>query len=358
MSRKKIGLILPGAIWFAPFLRIYTKILDSLDVDYSVVSWTRDGVDKPEGFQYRIQPKNGHGSASFKEYWKYIKFVKNTILKEKYDKLIVFCPQTACLLSSFLLLRYRGRYMIDYRDLSIEQKFGFKQLYAFMLKRSALNVISSPGFKRCLPNLDYEISHNFDEEIVRKNLNQNNTKDSFNIIENNIDVLTIGGIRDFSSNSQVIKNLSNKENITLRFVGRGNASEKLEEYAKEIKASNISFKGYYEKAEEQGIIKSSTFLNIFYPRIITHDTALSNRFYNSLLYKKPMIVTKNTMQGDYAEKYGVGIAVENCENLSLELKNFLKKNFSVYSRNCNLLLREFLAEQEKFKESFKKFILS
>ena len=357
MAAKKIGLILPGAIWFAPFVRNYTRILDTMDVDYSIISWSRDGEDKPEGFQYKEKPKGGNGSATIKEYRGYVNFVKETVHREKYDKLIVFCSQSVCLLADLLLFHYRGKFMIDYRDLSIEQRFGYKQLYSFMLKRSALNVISSPGFKRCLPNLNYIISHNFDETAVRHVLSSENNEHDFNI-KNGIEVLTIGGIRDYSSNVQVIDGLANKENVTLRFIGRGASAAKLEEYSRNNDVKNVTFKGYYEKQEEPNIVKSSSFLNIFYPRIITHDTALSNRFYNSLLYKRPMIVTKNTTQGEYAEKYGIGIAVDNCNNLVQEMQHFLTCNYDDYAKRCDNLLRDFLKEQEIFVSSVRKFILS
>jgi hypothetical protein len=66
-------------------------------------------------------------------------------------------------------------------------------------------------------------------------------------------------------------------------------------------------------------------MNIFYPRVITHDTALSNRFYNSLIHRKPMIVTKGTIQGDYAERFNVGVAIEDCNNLVENLRNFIKQ---------------------------------
>ncbi len=97
-------------------------------------------------------------------------------------------------------------------------------------------------------------------------------------------------------------------------------------------------------------------MNIFYPRVITHDTALSNRFYNSLIYKKPMIVTKGTTQGDYAEMYQVGVVVENCNNLTEDLKTFLEKDYNDYTKRCNDLLMLFLNDQHKFVNVVKNFV--
>lgn len=346
-KKKNIALILPGSIWYSPYVRIYTRILDKTNTDYSIISWNREGDDKPEGFQYNVPCRNGHDSAGLTSYLGYIRFIKKTIRKEGFDRIIVFDSQLTCLLSKFLLRYYKGRYMIDYRDLSIEQKFGFKQLFSLMLKYSCANVISSPGFKKCLPGGRYYLSHNFDENVVRETLDSNETESGFNI-EGGIDVLTIGGIRDYSSNIEVVKALANQEGFSARFVGKGDVSILLEGYCKQNNVKNVSFKGFYQKPEEAGYVRSCTFMNIFYPRIVTHDTALSNRFYNSLIYRKPMIVTKNTCQGDYAEKYHVGVAIDECSNLTEKLRWLLRQDYVEYCKQCDILLRGFMEDQERF----------
>lgn len=352
----KVALILPGSLWYAPYVRIYTRILDGQNIDYSIISWNREGDDKPEGFQYNVRCEAGHGSAGFRQYMGYIKFIKSIIKNQCFDRIIVFGPQMTCLLSTFLLRCFRGRYMIDYRDLSIEQKPGFRQLFAIMLKYSCANVISSPGFKRCLPKFKYYLSHNFDEGAVKEALNTKSQETNFNL-ENGVDVLTIGAIRDYSSNIEVTKAIANKKDFSLRFVGRGHGTvELLQAYCNDVKASNVTFIGGYDKPEEAGYVRSCTFMNIFYPRVITHDTALSNRFYNSLIYHKPMIVTKDTIQGDYAEKYDVGVAVKNCDTLTDELCDFIKKDYLAYSRRCDDLLKEFMNDQHEFVEAIKKFV--
>lgn len=350
----KIALVLPGSIWYAPYVRIYTKILDELHADYSIISWNREGDDKPEGFQYDVPCAKGHGSAGWKAYKGYIKFIKKTIKEQGFDRIIVFGPQMTCMLSVYLLLHFRGRYMIDYRDLSIEQKAGFKQLFALMLKFSQANVISSPGFKRCLPKRNYYLSHNFDINAVKTAIEEK-VVGSFDTGKE-IEVLTIGAIRDYSSNIEVVKALGNKEGVKVQFVGKGGAAIKIEDYCKKEGIENVSFTGFYEKHEEAGYVKNTTFMNIFYPRIITHDTALSNRFYNSLIYRKPMIVTKDTTQGDYAERYGVGLALETTGGLADKLKEFLKQDYAAYCECCNSLLCDFINDYNEFYNAVKRFI--
>lgn len=352
----KVALVLAGSIWYAPYVRNYKCIFDNEHVDYSIISWNREGDDKPEGFQYNVHCENGHGSAGLSAYRGYLKFIKRTIREQGFDRIIVFGPQMTCLLSTFLLKNYRHQYIIDYRDLSIEQKPVFKQLFSIMLRYSYANVISSPGFKRCLPKRDYFLSHNFDVRAVREILEKRNDCSSFNA-DNGIDILTIGAIRDYSSNIEVTKAIANQEGFSLRFVGRGQGTvERLQEYCDSVNATNVSFVGAYDKPEEAGYVKSCTFMNIFYPRIITHDTALSNRFYNSLIYRKPMIVTKDTIQGDYAEKYNVGVAIKDCTNLTEELQAFLHQDYQEYSERCDELLKQFLEDQKTFESAVKRFV--
>lgn len=351
----KVALILPGSIWYAPYVRIYTRLLDSAGANYSIISWNREGDDHPEGFQYNVKCEKGHSSAGFSAYKGYVAFIKKTVREQNFNRIIVFGPQMTCLLSSFLLRHYRGRYMIDYRDLSIEQKFGFKQLFALMLKFSRVNVISSPGFKRCLPRRHYYLSHNFDVNAVRQAL-ENVDNQGFST-DNGIEVLTIGAIRDLSSNMEVVKAAANKERVLLNFVGKGGAADKIKEYCKEEGINNVSFTGFYQKHEEAGYVQKATYLNIFYPRVITHDTALSNRFYNSLIYKKPMIVTKNTTQGDFVEQNRLGVALETCDNLVNELSSFISnEDYEAYSQRCNSLLKSFMADQDAFEDAVRSFV--
>jgi hypothetical protein len=288
-------------------------------------------------------------------YFKFTNFVKKTLKAKRYDRLIVFSPLTAILLVPLLEKEYKRKYILDYRDLSVEQKFCFKRLFLKALQNSFANVISSPGFKKYLPSgFNYILSHNFNIDVVKKALETNSEIDTNPPI---IDILTIGGIRDYESNSQVIESLANKAGFTVRFVGKGPSAESLEFYAKSLNASNISFEGFYPKEKEKEYVEKATFLNIFYPRKASHDTALSNRFYNSLIYKKPMITTADTIQGDYAAKFKVGIALSDCKNLPTELKSFLSNVDShQYQKLCNALLSEFVLDYEKWESVVMSFI--
>lgn len=350
----KIGIITPANLWNCPYVDIYRRILDKEQVSYDIITWCRDGKDEDGCIQYKSRRPLNNLFRKFVSYLYFASFLKKTIRINKYEKLIVFTPQTGILISSFLKKNYKGKYIFDYRDLSIEQKWYFKRSFLSLLDNSAANVISSPGFKRCLPPCKYILSHNFDVNAVKQAIGSRDEAKFGS--EDNIDVLTIGGIRDYSSNVQVIDALSNNSRFTIRFVGKGGAAKLLEEHCKQNQIKNVGFVGFYRKFQEAAYIKTSTFLNIFYPRIISHDTALSNRFYNSLIYRKPMIVTKNSCQGYYAEKFNVGIAIQDCSNLEKELLSFMKQDYNAYAERCDKLLEDFLKDHDIFEMTIKLFI--
>lgn len=351
----KIGIITPANLWNCPYVDIYRRILDKEHIQYDIITWCRDGIDEEGCIQFKSQ-KIGNPIQKFLSYFAFASFLRKTIRANRYDKLIVFTPQTGIFISSFLEKYYKHKYIFDYRDLSIEQKWYFKRPFLRLLDNSVANVISSPGFKRCLPKRDYLLSHNFDINAVKNAIGKRD--DTQFGTEDIIDVLTIGGIRDYSSNVQVLDALANNARFNIRFVGKGGAAVLLEEHSKQHQIKNVSFVGFYRKPEEAEYVRQSTFMNIFYPRIITHDTALSNRFYNSLIYRKPMIVTKDTCQGDYAEKYNVGVSLKDCSNIESELISFMRQDYDAYAERCDNLLEGFLKDHELFEETVMSFIHS
>lgn len=350
----KIALICGGNLWFLPFLNNYISILDDANIDYTVISWNRDGADPKIGIQYN--KKSDLTKSKISKLFDFIcfcSFVKGVLKKGEFDKLIVFNPQFALFINQTLKSKYKGRYIMDFRDLSIEQKPFLDNIFSSILDNSWANVISSPGFINCLKGKhDFIINHNFNCSKELMGDLDNMTKWT----SSPINVLTIGGIRDFESNSQIIKALSNRTDFELSFVGKGYAAKPLADFAKEIGCNNINFEGFYPKTMEKNYILQSTWMNIFYPRLKSHDTALSNRFYSSLIFKRPMIVTANTVQGDYVEKYNLGLAIDNTDNLDLKIKDWMNTNsFEEYCERAKSLLAKFLGDQKVFKDKILEF---
>lgn len=344
----KIAIVFASNLWFAPYIQNYTRLLDDWGVNYELIYWDRFKEEPESPNVFSCLPSKSK-LAKFKEYFQFANFVKRRIESVNFDKIIISGPQTALLLSSFLNIKYKGKYILDYRDLSIEQIPLLKWRYKRLLKNSYANVISSPGFAQYLPEgFSFIISHNFNITLVRTALSTSAQPYKSNPLR----ILTIGGIRDYSSNSEEILSLSNADNVILDFVGKGPAKESLENLANKIGAKNIFFSGYYKKEDEIDIIKKSTFINIYYPKIKSHSSALSNRFYNSLMLCRPMIVTKGGIQAYFAEKYKVGIVVDSADEILTSVEKWISEvDFNAYEKQCKTLLAEFLADDNQFRDA-------
>ncbi|GAB6976395.1 glycosyltransferase family protein [Prevotella falsenii] len=345
----KLGLLLPTNIYFCPYVKIYTDILDKNNIQYDIVYADKRGLKEEAAYRYtrKIDDK-ANKIAKLLYYWGYSRFLRKTIKREQYDKLIVFGPQVAIFLKSFLKKHYKKKFILDYRDLSIEQ--NFKGIYGELMELSSLHVVSSPGFIKCLPDVCKSVlSHNFDINILKQAINDNDL--SYTINKKEINVLTIGGIRDYEQNAAIIEALGNRENFLVSFVGRGIDAPRLEEFAKKGNYKNVVFSGYYDKKDETSIIGKSTMMNIFYPRRLSHDTALSNRFYNSIFFRKPMITTADTIQGEYTKNYKLGLAITNTSNLAEEITTYLNTfDKEEYEENRKKLLKDFYSDYELFEE--------
>lgn len=350
----KVAIIIPSVHWNCPYADVYARLFDRNDIDYDIISFNRK-LDK-EDTKYHFDYGLSNGSGALKKLianLKYCSYVKKVLKNEQYDRLVIFSSQVGLGLLGYLLRYYKGKYIFDYRDISVEQHlmYPFKEL----LGHSFMNVVSSPGFLRVLPHkFKYEICHNLNVSIAENAIDEN-INGGWTI--GNKHIITIGGIRDYEANINVIDAIKGKDGYSLSFVGRGESSPRLAEYCKRNNITNVSFVGFYKKEEEPGYIKEADFINIFYPRVITHDTAVSNRFYNSLIFKKPMITTANTTQGDYASNYQVGVALDDCCCLVNKLEEFIQNNdFSQYCERCNMLLEQFIKEQHSFENKVLSFV--
>lgn len=345
----KAAIIILGNSWVCPYVNTYKRAFEKSGYSYDVILWDRDGSDSCAPFRFcsgNVNLDNLFVKAV--SYLRYSRFIKRTVLKNKYDRLVVSGPHLAVLLSSFLRKKYKGRYIIDYRDISVEQKPLLGRIYSGVLADSYCNVISSQGFKKYLPSeYKYLISHNFNLEIAESSL-----ESCFPERKkcNSLKILTIGYIRNYSSNVKVVQALENRAGFSLRFAGRGDAADELHKYVLSHGVTNAVFTGFYKKDEEESIVAACDFINIFFPDDIEHSVIMSNRFYLALIYKKPMIVTAGSVQAALVSEYGLGVVTPDCENLDEEINEYLSNfEYQTFCEKCNELLASFVEEHRELE---------
>ena len=342
----RVVLILASNVEFSPYLKYYTQVLDLNDIDYDVVVWNRESMQSDHSENYIVYEEESQSSSTLIRYYRYAQRLKRILLVTNYDRIVVFTPQLALFIADILLSKYRGKYILDYRDLSIEQKPILKQLYSLLLKYSALNVLSSPGYIRYLPEAKYVINHNFDVRMAMENAKRTH----FSFDGSRIELLTIGSIRNYSSNKEIIDACANSNSINLMFAGQGPASASLRSYVLKKGFQNVQFMGYYKKENETQIISKAHVLNLFSPDIASHRSAMFNRFYHSLIFKKPMIVRANSIQGEYVSQYSLGITIEHGYGVVEKIESFMHGIVpEIFEQRCNDLLNQFIADNYYFE---------
>ena len=139
-----------------------------------------------------------------------------------------------------------------------------------------VTVISSPGYKMWLPRCEkYVVNHNTTfrklDELEPLKIEWSNNK---------ISIYTIGIIRHWDVNINLVNQLKDNENYNLIFHGEGTINDDLKKYVKEQKIKNVHVFGRYNKQEEKNIYKNATLINIMLYDDINSKGVLANRLYN------------------------------------------------------------------------------
>ena len=134
------------------------------------------------------------------------------------------------------------------------------------------------------------------------------------------------------------------QNFELHIAGYGILESKVRENAK--KYDNVFYYGKICYRDALSLERQCDVMTALYnPKIANHKFAAPNKFYESLLLGKPIVVVKNTAIDEYVEKYNLGCVIDYSE---VGLKNGLLRLYEkrdewerISSRSRQLYSNEF-----------------
>jgi len=356
--KKNILLISGSNPIRTPFVGFYINILEKAHANYDVLYWNRDVNDKIEEIKGNEivydKPLFIYSNPLKKIYatYKFYKFGKRIIKKGNYDKVICFTILTSIFFQHYLKRRFEKKYIFDIRDHSpLISKPFFWSLFEKMAHNSYATVISSRGFLKWLPqNSLYLLSHNIDSSLLSHNpCRTTNCK--------GIEILTIGFFVRFDPNGYLIQSLGNVEDVKLSFVGYGPCYKEYEDYCKSNNIQNVEFKGRYQKEEELGYYNQCNMVNILLPHTLNSDTCMSNRFYNAVVARKPMIVNSGCFQAELVEKYKLGLIVDDYDNVGQQILDYYQKlNWDEFFAGCERFIEDVTQDNLVFENKVIDFI--
>ena len=286
-------IIAANNIRYSPYIFFYTKILDNIGVQYELIVPDRNGIQEVFEKPLLVLPWN-QSSGTLQNYITYTNTIKKRLKKENFDIIIVLTGVIAAFLGLWLKRNYPGRYIVDIRDYSHENIYPFFLMEKKAIENSLMNVISSQRFTTFLPKARYYICHNTNTGIFGDNY-------SFQRMEDPIRIGYVGSLFYVEQCKKLMRMVSKDSRFRFDFYGTSDQESILKEAASELQTDRIAFHGAYESKQKGEIIQKVDILfNAYGNGCPLLDCALSNKLYDALIYRKPILTSPNTYMTEMA----------------------------------------------------------
>ncbi len=340
-----------------PYMYDYVSLLGGKH-ELHLISWNRNGkkdAPVPEGvcrsFVFEdhiedadpIQEKLPH-FAGFR------KFALGVIESEKYDRIVVLHSTPGITILDQLSGRYRGKYVLDYRDVSHEN-FGFYRRLILKLSQNAgLVLASSPSYLKYLRNeAGVFLKHN----LLKVPYEYRETG-STRCFDTPIRVRYWGMIRHERANRAMIDALGGDSRFELHYNGREEeVAKRLKRHVAQCGYSNVFFHGSYYPDERVKFASETDIVHNVYENDFVTVGAMGNKYYDALQFQLPQICTKGSIMGDEIEAKGLGLAVDyESDSLADAIASYCSGIDPVsFSASCAKELALVLADNKKADEA-------
>ncbi len=307
----KAAIIAFNNLRISPYVKTYSSYLDKKGIEYDVIYPNRLGIEEDfEGGAYVI-PWNPKRHKIF-NFLSFARRAKRILKRNRYDFVFVLTTIPAVLLSGFLKKHYNGRYLVDIRDYTHENKGFFYKREKVALNCSAINIISAPGFKSFLPKADYIFCPNI-SDAYREG------RHTFTPGGEPIKIAYVGTVAYAENCKRLIDLVLKDERFRFDFYGNELGSMPVTSYINELGSSRIVAHGGYVGIDKPGIILGTDILfNVYGNDRMLVKYALSNKLYDGMYFKKPILVSSNTEMQTEAGEYSFAVDFED-ENILSKL---------------------------------------
>ena len=350
----KICIVAFGNIMVTPYIKKYSEICRNNNLDFDVIYWDRLGIKEDiEGCSNiysfnKSMPDDTPVCKKFVSMYRYARYIKKIIQKNKYDKLVIWTSLLGVFLESYITKKYKGKYIFDIRDYSYENIRWYYNKMDSLMKNSGLNILSSKGFMKFLPQNNYLVLHNCNYDSIG-DYKFDNKSDKINIS-------FVGLVRFEDKCKEFLRCIKNNEQIEFHFWGTGEGEAGLKEYCTDNHYDNVFFHGKYMPQEKGNICKNCDMMFNAYGNRLGLRYALSNKYYDALYYKKPLLVSENTIMEELSD--GVSFTVEYNEKFAHELLCKYKSiNSDQFNEHCESYLQSAIDENIRTESEICKFLM-
>lgn len=323
------------------------RIIESLKTECEVkfCAWNRENIEVKDIENFIYSSNEGYGNKIKKLLGmkNYLRFIKQTI--EKYNPEIVIASQWDMLLLT-IFSNFKGKIVYENLDLpTSSNKLILKTLLLIeklMLKKINGIIYASRFF---IPLYEkYNIKNLLLENYPLKEINEK----KFEIVERKkIKISFIGGLRYFDTMKNLLLATQKNKNIEVYLIGKGSENNKFKNFIKKNNLKNIFIIDSYKYEDIKKLYINTDLVWAVYPnKDYNVRYAISNKFFESILFEKPCFFAKNTLLGDFVEKEKIGIIIDPY-NVS-EIKNKINE----LDKNIILKLQNNIKEYKKNKKLY------
>lgn len=344
----KVGILLFSNMRYSPYLYSYTKLLNSIpSIEYEVIFFNRYkelGESDKNAIGISWFGKNANAANKVVKAVNFIWFkykVQHILDKAGYDFIICLTTFPAVLISKYLVKNYACRYIVDIRDYTYEKNKSYYKREERVLSSSALNIISSPGFVNFLPKAEYTLLHNY---------NGLNCFSSHQFIKNDgypIKIAYIGSVSYAYQCKKIIDMVSKDNRFELDFYGNESSDTSVSEYVNQISNPRIRFNGPFLPAEKEGIyLKSDLIFNCYGNNSDLVKYAISNKYYDGAMYRKPILVSPMTAMEEFSQGYAYPLDLDSEQSLDRLILWYRNIDCNEYEKYCQRVLIKALSDNK------------
>lgn len=344
----KIGLVIPANLKYSPYVKYYIDILCTEGIQFQTMVWNKTGFIEEADYIFSYKSSDFDRKRIMLGHFLFSRQCKHYIKKEHIDHLIIFTIAPLYFLRYRFLKQFAEKIIIDIRDDSPFRRWFPKKLGEISELAEAV-VVSSPYYAAWVSKEAY-ICHNADLSLIEK-YKEGFCKDSFS---KPISIAYAGIMIEEQINIRAIQKLANKEEFKLVFIGRDNEGKgKIKEYVTEHGVHNVTFIGEYKKEDIIDLYRANgDIVNILRENTLINQNALPNKLYEAVVSGLPVVVYQhNTAIANYVEKYGLGILLNDQDDLEEQLNRKISEfDFIKYQNGRQEFLQMVLKDYNKFRD--------
>lgn len=354
----KVLLLGFGKIAYMPYMNFYLDVLQYKEnVEIELIYWNRDGkpdadipkqISKAYKFEAHLEEQLPF-KKKLKFFARYRSFALKILRKNHYDRIMVLHTTPGLTLMDYLARHYKGKYVLDFRDISYEYIPIYRSLVARLSKNAACTFVSSNAFRKFLPS-QHEVYtiHNYLEDSLNHVGLRNQTTRERKVIR----VCYWGLVRQVDVNKTVIDALGNDPRFELHYYGRMQQNGRdMEEYARGKGYQNVYFHGSYMPVDRYQFAAETDIIHNIYDLGYTMKNAMGNKYYDGIIFEIPQICTAGSHMGDVITERQVGITFDmNDDHIADKLWDYYSGlDWKAFQDKCKAAREIVLSEQAETK---------